>query len=619
MEKLAWLLPQYGDFFSQPFDTQLSTGFVSVLLIITFVFIAKSIRSFSNAKSRIKWLSEALAQATENNVADMRIDLFSGAKKKLKEDKQHSVAHLWLEFDETLIEVRKDGNTLLYNTLDAAHFFNTSTLAKGVTENRLIAAVPGFLTAIGVIGTFVGLQIGLSEMNISADVTVDEMKSGVSAVIGGAKIAFMTSVWGVALSVCFNFVEKLLEQNIRTQISVLQDDIDGIFPRLSPESQLQIIANNSAESRESLQGLAEKIGEKMQESMLSATQGISEALTSTLNDIMAPAIDKFVNGASEGNEKALESLLEKFMDGFGAQGAAQQKSMEAASNSVNDAVDKMNTTLHDFVKGMDASQEKAGQREQALIEGIAQKVNVLVTHNEEQTQALANILKEQASDLQQQTRAITQSTEQLLMQIKTSMDTHEQSSQRILEQGKSLQEGMAATIKSSLEASTSMRDSASQMSESAENMKLFGSHMKDAGNQLSGAIAQAANTTKELANQNQLSAENMEKLRTQLLEDVSQFKALASHIDGMITSAQSTFDALKSSQKEYLAELKLNVSDLSDKMTQLLSDYAERANSQTTEHLNVWAKSTTQYAESMNTAARALSGVVDEIQDKVGG
>ncbi len=81
-----------------------------------------------------------------------------------------SVGHLWLEFDETLIEIREDGVTQLFNTFDAVYFFNSSTLAKGVTNNRLIAAVPGFLTAIGVIGTFVGLQIGLSGMDISADV-----------------------------------------------------------------------------------------------------------------------------------------------------------------------------------------------------------------------------------------------------------------------------------------------------------------------------------------------------------------------------------------------------------------------------------------------------------------
>lgn len=142
----------------------------------------------------------------------------------------------------------------------------------------MIAVVPGFLTALGVIGTFVGLQLGLSDLNIAGNVDVNEMKNGVAGVINGAKIAFMTSVWGVLLSVAFNFIEKILEQIIRKKIKSLQNRIDRMFPRLSAEYQLQSIANNSQQSRESLQGLAEKIGEKMQESLIQATQGIQQGL-----------------------------------------------------------------------------------------------------------------------------------------------------------------------------------------------------------------------------------------------------------------------------------------------------------------------------------------------------
>ena len=322
MEKLSWLIPDFLNFKSQSFESQLSSAFVFFLILVWFFFLIKSLHSFYKAKKRLSQLNKSLKGISSENIALKRIDI----TETLKRDKQkdQTVRHLWQEFDETLIEVKKGDIILLHNTFDASHFFNSYTLAKGVTDNRLIAAVPGFLTAIGVIGTFVGLQIGLSEMNISSEVSVEEMKAGISAVIGGAKIAFMTSVWGVMLSVLFNFLEKLLEQNIRKNINFLQNTIDDIFPRLSPESQLQIIANNSSESRESLQGLAEQIGVKMQESMLTATRGISEALETTLNEIMAPAINKLVNETSEGNQKALEELLTKFMDGFGAQGNQQR-------------------------------------------------------------------------------------------------------------------------------------------------------------------------------------------------------------------------------------------------------------------------------------------------------
>src|SRR5690554_298693 len=76
------------------------------------------------------------------------------------------VGPLWREFDETL--VLSHDNQQLFNTLDADHFFNARTLAMGLTGSRLLAAAPSFLVAIGVLGTFVGLTVGLDSINLDS-------------------------------------------------------------------------------------------------------------------------------------------------------------------------------------------------------------------------------------------------------------------------------------------------------------------------------------------------------------------------------------------------------------------------------------------------------------------
>lgn len=690
MEKLDWLLPDFINFKELTFESQLSAMFVAFLLLITLYFLGKSLISYFKARSRVSILNEVLKDTSADNIASKRRDLISSITDKDK-DKSQPVRHIWKEFDETLIEVKAIGNVHLHNTFDASHFFNTHTLAKGVTDNRLIAAVPGFLTAVGVIGTFVGLQIGLSEMNISSEVSVEEMKAGVSAVIGGAKVAFMTSVWGVLLSVLFNFIEKSLEQSIRKKISLLQDKIDDIFPRLSPESQLQVIAHNSIESRESLQGLAEQIGIKMQESMLTATRGISEALETTLNEIMAPAINKLVDETSEGNQKALEDLLTKFMDGFGAQGNQQRAAMESASEKVNESISGMNSTMEAFISKIEASQQASGEREKELISSISLQVSQLVEQSNEQGRKMTELMETQIGNLndafdssqarakereqdftnnieqqiksltegiasqssvltefvqsqmtslnesftkrdeqsaviseqrnaalEKQTQAISTSTQELVSQIESSIQNHKTSSEQIIEQGKSLQQSVESSVLASAKATDSMRESATELKSAAEKMSVFGSHVRDAGNKLSGAVTEAIESTKDLANQNQSSSERMESLREQLIADTFRFKEIADQINSMIVNAGNTFDSLKSSQSDYLSQLQKNVSELSSQMTNLLADYAEQANSQTKDHLTIWADSSTQYANTMNTAARALAGVVEDIQDKVG-
>ena len=632
---LSWLLPDFNNFQVIPHSAeQLSAWFVAVLLAVTVIFFAKSFLSYLHSVNRVSWLTKQLKGLDEESVVRKRTDLVEVAEKK-----KDTISHLWLEFDETLVEGKKGEALRLFNILDAAHFFNSSTLARGITENRLIAAVPGFLTAIGVIGTFVGLQFGLSELNISSEASVDEMKTGVSSVINGAKIAFLTSVWGVFLSVVFNFFEKLFEQDIRKKISALQNLIDDIFPRMSAEAQLQDISNNSLQSREALQGLAEKIGEKMQESLITATQGIQEGLENSLQKIMAPAINKLVDETSEGNQKVLEDLLGKFMDGFGEQGAEQRLSMEQASSKVNQAVEGMNTIMGAFIKRLEASQLGASKREKELISTISSQVSSLVDHSTNQGKVFTQFLDDNVSKMgeeisslmtkmddrdqralssekarsvviQKQVEQVSRSTHDMLSSIEDSIKQQQSSSRDILNQGHALQKSVESSIHANVEAASAMKESASELRAAADDMNVLSSHIKDAGYKLSGSISQAVESTKELANQNLVGTKRIESLRDELI-------SLTTSIDQMIKNVDQSFVSLKSSQSEFLNEQKSHVSELSKQMATLLSDYAEKANGQTAEHLRVWSESTTQYAQQMNTAARTLSSVVDEIQEKM--
>ncbi|CAH7010103.1 Anti-phage defense Zorya type-I system protein ZorA [Vibrio chagasii] len=676
---------------------QLSALFVVILWGVALFFLICSVVAFVRAIRRVVWLNKSLDDAEKSTPSDVRNDLISRA-----EQKKDSVGHLWLEFDETLLEVKgADDVVRLHNTFDADYFFNSSSLAGGSTENRMIAAVPGFLTALGVIGTFVGLQLGLSDLNIAGNVDVNEMKNGVAGVINGAKIAFMTSVWGVLLSVAFNFFEKILEQVIRKKIKCLQNRIDRMFPRLSAEYQLQSIANNSLQSRESLQGLAEKIGEKMQESLVQATQGIQQGLESSLEKIMAPAINKLVDETSDGNQKALESVLQSFMDGFGQQGEQQRVAMDSASQNVHKTLESMSTSMASFVNKLEVQQNASSEREKELISTISVQVSELVTQGNEQKRVLTEFVEKQVSELGEQltkresaasereqklassmqstikdlienvsaqsqvltdfvqnqvgqltqtfserdgmasqmekerndifvnqTQAMKDGTHELLAQVKAATESQQTTSNNIIEQGKQLQNSIDSSVSASARATESMQLSANELRAAADSMNVFGSNIKEAGNKLSGAVTEAVNSTKDLAEQNQLGAVKIQSLREQLLEDTSKFSAIADQINNMLNSAEQSFSTLRTNQNEFLAEqkgnlneltseMKRNVKELTEQMAQLLEDYAEQANGQTAEHLKVWANSSTQYAESMNTAVRAISSVVDEIQDKV--
>tara|TARA_Y100001973_G_scaffold106527_1_gene185008 strand:+ start:1607 stop:3970 length:2364 start_codon:yes stop_codon:yes gene_type:complete len=780
--ELSWLFPDFSNltFFPQT-SVELSSFFVIFLWIVTFIASVVFLNKYVRSKERLDWLYGLLNELERDDIAHRREDLLNEAKKRDKD-----IGFLWMEFDETLVEVQKNDRIEIRNTLDAAHFFNTHTLASGVTENRLVAAVPGFLTALGVIGTFIGLQLGLSQLELGAGVDVNEMQDGVAGVVEGAKIAFLTSVWGVFLSVIFNFGEKWLEQSTRKKIRSIEYIVDKLFPRIRPEEQLQNISENSNESREVLQGLAEQIGERMQEAVVTATQGIQSSLENSLSEIMAPAINKLVETTSEGNQKALDGLLENFMEGFGRAGNQQRDALDDVSIRVNSAVDSMQTTMSNFVEQLQKSQAESGDREKALIADISNQVSGLTSQSEAihekltrfvenhvdemssqmqkredasakrdtelvqtiksqvdeliensryQGETLTNFVqtqlngltqsfnerdakvkdiederlrayearsdefqkklssffesqissmgsqietREQASadrekelvsviraqidelvnnsraqgetltsfvesqlsgltknfderekrsneleqarnlKIEQQTQAISSLSNEILRSVEKSVSDQVATVKQLIAQGQTLQNSINSSVDASAQATQAMRESSTELRVSADNMRVLSSHVNDAGNKLSGAIKEAVESTADLANQNQMSAEKMEILREELLSDVSRFGQLTTQLNELIESAGSTFSELKFSQKQFIAELNSEVEKLNRNMTQQLEDYAEQANGQTAAHLKVWSQSVHEYSTQMNNAVKALSSVVDEMQVKLG-
>ncbi len=326
----------------------ISVVIIGILIVISVVFLIFSLVKFVQSRLHVGAYFKLLGNMSQSELASRRKDITDSAAKN-KDD----FGRLWREFDESLVMHRAaDGTCKLSNTLDAGHFFNTQSLARGLTENRLLAAVPGLLTAIGVIGTFAGLQMGLAGIDLSSDDVV-VIKNGIKHMIEGASIAFLTSLWGIGLSVAFNFFEKILERGVRRKISKLQNRIDFLYPRINAEQSLVEIADTSKIGTETMQGLAEKIGDKMQEAMSQVGESFSTGLKDSLHEILSPALEKMAADAQTGSERALESMLDRFMDGFGQAGENQRETMDQSSEKVQQAVGQLGSQMTQFMDNLD--------------------------------------------------------------------------------------------------------------------------------------------------------------------------------------------------------------------------------------------------------------------------
>lgn len=194
-------------------------------------------------------------------------------------------------FNEFLVNVPIPGNSLertLKRCASASEVFNPSSLAHGLVGNRMLLAVPAILTGLGVLGTFVGLQIGIGSLDLSAS-QIENLDKSIAPIISGCSTAFSTSVWGVFCSLIFTILEKLLEWSAVRRIRVLQSRLDALIPRYTPEESMIELQRSSSERESILKGLAVAIGDEMQKSMnrlgSSITDAVKDSLGSNAQDL----------------------------------------------------------------------------------------------------------------------------------------------------------------------------------------------------------------------------------------------------------------------------------------------------------------------------------------------
>ena len=363
-----------------------------LIFALSLFFLFKHYRNFIEKNKALRSLLDGQDRET---LADSRRETLQKAK-TLNAD---NIGLLWQEFDESL--VLSSDKKQLFNTIDAEHFFNAKNLATGLTSSRLLAATPSFLVAIGVLGTFVGLTIGLEGL-VGNTTEIETLKSGINKLISGAAVAFMTSVWGVTFSLSLNLIEKLFERSALNHIQDLQNKIDFLYPRLPAEQSLVHIAEHSKESKEALQELHERIGDRLQESINGMSEAMQNALTDTLNNIMGPAIQTLVHSTNQQSSQVMENLVSSFMEGMSSAGRVQGEQLEKVAADVNIAVSSMGERLEQLFSKLSSQQTSSLDAQDEQSKRFQEQLQQLANSADERQGQLESRFGKMMGDLAQQ-------------------------------------------------------------------------------------------------------------------------------------------------------------------------------------------------------------------------
>ncbi len=189
--------------FEMDINTLISIGFFIIVFII-FLYASKSLLAGRQISLKIRKISEQIQTLKQE-----------GCK---AQDIMGQIRDGRLTFDDPLLdaaleEYKADVEDMLKASdstyLDIDSYINNSIIDKTI-RTHFLNQISGTMTGLGILGTFLGLSVGLNKFNLTG--SSSDITNHIQPLMDGIKVAFHTSIYGLIYSIGFNvFYRHILE------------------------------------------------------------------------------------------------------------------------------------------------------------------------------------------------------------------------------------------------------------------------------------------------------------------------------------------------------------------------------------------------------------------------
>jgi hypothetical protein len=555
------------------------------------------------------------------------------------------------------------GRTSKRRTVDAAEVFRESAFAPAFSSSRLFLAIPSILTGLGVLGTFVGLQLGIGSLDLRNPGNLDK---SIVPLIEGCAVAFSSSVWGVLASLIFSGFEKFCEGVALGRVHKLQNLVDELFPRYVPEEAMSELERASRGTEDLLKGLAVAIGAEMQraigrlgaeikDAVSSATaeghgplmeksaELLSTALTAELAKLkeqigsMANQFSERFNGASDGLMRSVQGFQPTVEALSGAVGDSQRtvadavaklnahetvmQEMAGAAMNIrlaSESFGAMNETLSlSAVRNEDASkaQLSAAQSNERVAEQFGRIGERLpeIRQTLEDAARVIGSLGSPIADLQ----ALLAGQPELQRQLDNARATSEsERSQMLLAMSGDLAQKVGTAAQQFAEVGAladKLTTSATSLKEASNELAVFGQQVLQASKEQRGA----SEASRAAAASGERAAKALEPLPGAITALTSGLQSAGASVRNGAETSRDSYRELIVLQKQWFAGAELGLNGLKDRMQDLLKAYGDQVEGQTRNLMKQWSEEVAKCLQSYEIQVSELNGGLDELQSAI--
>ena len=463
----------------------------------------------------------------------------------------------------------------------AEDYFNlTNILSIRHINRQAMSAAAGMLVGLGVLGTFIGLTLGIVGIKLDSQET---LRQGIETLLAGMTTAFLTSVVGMVLSSFYTFLEKdALNRLTRTCVK-LCEKLDNLYFISELEKQ-QILTN------------------RQNKLFLEQVAIIVHDIKSVDDDANELTIGNMLRDIKQSNEyqiDVLNAMAENICNGLGEKFKELADAIQnPAANMANGIVEELKTAIKQMADSVEATVNSITK---GNLDKVSDQLGNAIQSLETFPQTMALLSEKMQNNMEllgKQVSSINTETAQVGANLADKQASLNQQSADILDK---FQNGMSDTTEILKEVKKSL----------AEFEKLH---------------QQAATTIEKIRNAAtsvETASKNIDDAQSKFVTTNNNvFEAMKKMLDKAIEDTQKTFDNIKATVNESVnlkkdfEMVQQNLGNIFEEMNNGLQDYSKAVSDNTAQIMSSFTTPMTDAIGSLKTAIDDLDSVVEQIPNK---
>ncbi len=262
---------------------------------------------------------------------------------------------------------------------DIRNFINEEVIENYVRRG-ILELIPDILTSLGILGTFVGLVMGLREFDPSG---YEQMAGSVTPLINGIKVAFITSIYGISLSLAYSFDLRSELANL----SALTDEfLDTYYLNVRPPYEIDSLSRLLSTQKDREEMTQELTGIFVEQMTKSFEQVITPAfgrMTSGIDRI----VDTFTRSQAQVMTQVCETVMSQMRQDLAEDFSRIGKSvseLEKAQGSYMDFMDRSISRMQQAFSSLQEDLSRTGDYNSQALDQLAQAQREALRINQEQ-------------------------------------------------------------------------------------------------------------------------------------------------------------------------------------------------------------------------------------------